>query len=154
MVPTSDPGFTHTPIHTIGEASTYATYYTDLRVPAENVIGEPGEGWRVITTQLNHERVALCSSGSLERPFTEVVEWARQTKLADGSRVIDREWVRVHLARIQAKLSGAAAVQLEGRAGRRGAGRRPTPRPPRCGAPSSTARPTACCWRCSARPAR
>jgi alkylation response protein AidB-like acyl-CoA dehydrogenase len=121
MVPTSDPGFTYTPIHTIGEASTYATYYTDIRVPAENLVGEPGEGFRVITTQLNHERVALCSSGSLERPFTEVVEWARQTKLADGSRVIDREWVRVHLARIQAKLSAlrlfnwkvAAAAELD-----------------------------------------
>jgi alkylation response protein AidB-like acyl-CoA dehydrogenase len=109
VVPTDSPGFSYTPIHTIGEASTFATYYEDVRVPAGNVIGEPGEGWRVITTQLNYERVALCSSGSLERPFNDVVAWARETRLADGSRVVDREWVRVHLARVQAKL---AALRL------------------------------------------
>ena len=115
MVPTSDPGFSYTPIHTIGEASTYATYYTDIRVPAENIVGEPGEGCRVITTQLNHERVALCSSGSLERPSP-----------SRGMGPADQTGRRApgHRPRVGADPPGpdpgqalrAAAVQLEGAA--------------------------------------
>jgi hypothetical protein len=33
----------------------------------------------------------------------EVREWAQQTKLPDGRRVIDQEWVQIHLARVHAK---------------------------------------------------
>ncbi|HEX7460381.1 MAG TPA: acyl-CoA dehydrogenase family protein, partial [Acidimicrobiales bacterium] len=56
------------------------------------------------TSQLNHERVTLCSSGIIERALTDVRSWARSTKLADGRRVVDQEWVQVHLARIHARL--------------------------------------------------
>ena len=56
-----------------------------MRVPATTRVGEENEGWRLITNQLNHERVTLCSSGIVERALDEVREWAQQTQLADGS---------------------------------------------------------------------
>ena len=62
------------------------------------------KGWTLITNQLNHERVTLCSSGIIERGLDEVRHWAQETKLADGRRVIDQEWVQVNLARVRAKL--------------------------------------------------
>ncbi len=62
------------------------------------------QGWSLITNQLNHERVTLCSSGVVERQLDDVRRWAQETKLADGRRVIDQEWVQINLARVHAKL--------------------------------------------------
>src|SRR3954452_18728733 len=64
LVPTSSEGFSYTPIRTIGDASTYATYYQDVRVPVSNTVGDIDGGWTVITTQLNYERISLASPGS------------------------------------------------------------------------------------------
>ena len=104
LVPTSSEGFSYTPIKTIGDHSTYATYYEDVRVPVSNTIGQIHGGWQVITTQLNYERISLAVPAHLERNYLETRRWAQETKLADGRRVIDQEWVQVHLARVHAKL--------------------------------------------------
>ncbi len=104
IVPTTSPGFRWTPVHTIGDAGTSATFYEGVRVPATAIVGEVNAGWRLITTQLNYERVSLCAPGGVVRIFEEVTDWARQTKLADGRRVIDQEWVQVNLARVKAGL--------------------------------------------------
>ncbi|WP_190816816.1 acyl-CoA dehydrogenase family protein [Saccharopolyspora pogona] len=102
IVPTAAPGFSWTPVHTVAGPSTSATYYQDLRVPTSALVGAENEGWPLITNQLNHERVALTSSAPLRLALDEVLEWARETRLADGRRVLDQEWVRRHLARVHA----------------------------------------------------
>jgi 3-oxocholest-4-en-26-oyl-CoA dehydrogenase alpha subunit len=89
---------------TVGNVRTNATYYEDVRVPAENLVGPENGGWWLITTQLNHERIALSAVGFVDRIFQDVLAWARATRLADGRRVIDQPWVQTHLARVQAKL--------------------------------------------------
>ena len=104
IVPTDTPGFSYKPIDNFGNTNTNITYYEDVRVPAGNLVGEENQGWSLITNQLNHERVTLCSSGIVERQLDDVRNWAQQTKLADGRRVIDQEWVQVNLARVHAKL--------------------------------------------------
>jgi len=103
IVPTDAPGFSWTPVHTVSGPTTSATYYSDVRVPAANLVGEENRGWPLITNQLNHERVALTSSAPVRQALAEVREWAQATKLPDGRRVIDQEWVQVHLARVHAK---------------------------------------------------
>lgn len=102
IVPTAAPGFSWTPVHTVAGPSTSATYYQDLRVPTSALVGAENQGWPLITNQLNHERVALTSSAPLRLALDEVLEWARETRLADGRRVLDQEWVRRHLARVHA----------------------------------------------------
>jgi alkylation response protein AidB-like acyl-CoA dehydrogenase len=104
IVPTDAPGFSAVPIENFGGVNTNITYYEDVRVPAGNLVGEENGGWNLITNQLNHERVTLCASGVPERWLTDVRRWAQETKLADGRRVIDQEWVQVNLARVHAKL--------------------------------------------------
>ncbi|HWB65433.1 MAG TPA: acyl-CoA dehydrogenase family protein [Mycobacteriales bacterium] len=106
LVPTTSEGFSYTPIHTLGDVSTYATYYSDVRVPVSNTIGEIDGGWTVITTQLNYERISLASPAGLERAYLETRRWAQQHKLPDGRRVVDQEWVQVHLAKVHARLEG------------------------------------------------
>ena len=51
------------PIHTLGDNRTNATFYEGVRVPVSARVGRENEGWKLITTQLNHERVALSSPG-------------------------------------------------------------------------------------------
>ena len=104
IVPTSSPGFRFSPIQTIGDGSTNATFYEDVRVPHTALVGQVNQGWSLITNQLNLERVALCAPGGVQRLFEDVCAWARDTRLAGGTRVIDQEWVRLHLARIHAGL--------------------------------------------------
>lgn len=105
LVDTTAPGFSWTPLETIGGEVTTATYYEDVHVPAEMVVGEVNGGWRMITSQLNHERVALAAMGgrSLEL-FDQVRAWAADQETPDGGRLIDVPWVRATLSRAYAKL--------------------------------------------------
>jgi len=103
IVPTDAPGFSWTPVPTVAGVSTSATYYSDVRVPAANLVGDENSGWPLITNQLNHERVALTSAAPLQNALRAVRDWATLNRTADGRRVIDAEWVQMHLARVHAK---------------------------------------------------
>ena len=103
LVPTDTPGFSWTPLRTMAGEFTSSTFYEELRVPAANLVGEENQGWKLITNQLNHERVAICPASGILRSIDEVRGWAQQTHLADGRRVIDQEWVGTTLARVHAR---------------------------------------------------
>lgn len=103
LVPTSAEGFSRQPIDTVGGVSTNATFYDDVRVPAENLIGGENNGWSLITGQLNHERISLMTVGALRRNLRLVADWASATNV-DGARVIDKPWVQHNLARVHAKV--------------------------------------------------
>lgn len=100
VVPTDAEGFSWTKVHTVAGPGTSATYYDGVRVPADAVVGELHAGWKLMTDQLNHERVALTSSAPLRDSLRQVTEWARETRVPGGARVIDAEWVQIHLARV------------------------------------------------------
>ncbi len=102
IVPIGAAGFSWTPVPTMAGVSTSATYYSDVRVPAGNLVGEEGGGWPLITNQLNHERVALTSAAPLQTALREVRDWAARAPAGDGGLLIDAEWVQVHLARVHA----------------------------------------------------
>ncbi|MBJ7287682.1 acyl-CoA dehydrogenase family protein [Williamsia sp.] len=104
IVPTDAEGFSYTPVHTMAGVDTSATYYSDVRVPKTAVVGELGGGWPLVTNQLNHERVALCSAAPIQQALRETVQWAQDTKIGTGQRVIDAEWVQLNLARVHAKV--------------------------------------------------
>jgi alkylation response protein AidB-like acyl-CoA dehydrogenase len=97
------PGITVRPLNLIASHNVCQVFFEDVRIPAANIVGEVHGGWKLITNQLNHERVTLVSSGSIGRYLLAVREWAQQTKRPDGSRVIDQEWVRISLARLHAR---------------------------------------------------
>ncbi len=98
------PGVSMTDTPVLGDNRLCTTYYENVRVPRENLVGEENSGWKIITTQLNHERIALVSAGHVSRTLEEVTAWARETRDADGARVIDRPWVQSDLARVHARL--------------------------------------------------
>jgi alkylation response protein AidB-like acyl-CoA dehydrogenase len=100
IVDAKTPGVTITPMDLLSDHDINIVHYEDVRVPAKNLVGGENKGWKLITAQLNHERVTLCSSGLLQQSFDETHRFAQETKLPDGRRVIDQEWVQVNLARV------------------------------------------------------
>jgi alkylation response protein AidB-like acyl-CoA dehydrogenase len=104
IVPMNTPGVKVVPMKLLSDHDINATFYEDVRVPAANLVGGENNGWTLITNQLNHERVTLCSPGIVEQTLAEVRAWAQQTTLADGTRVVDQEWARLNLARVHANL--------------------------------------------------
>jgi alkylation response protein AidB-like acyl-CoA dehydrogenase len=104
LVPTSAPGFSVSPVTTVGGVRTNATFYENVRVPHDHLIGGENNGWALIVGQLNHERVSLMPVGHIDRALREVTGWARDTRLRDGSRVIDRAWVQRNLAFVKARV--------------------------------------------------
>lgn len=90
IVDTRDPGFSWTPIRTVdGSHHVNATYFNDVRVPADMLVGEENQGWRLITTQLNHERVMLGPAGRLEGLRDAVAAWGAPRGVLDEPGVHD-----------------------------------------------------------------
>ncbi len=93
MVPTSSPGFSCTPIVTVGGVATTASYYADVRVPKDALVGELHGGWRLITGQLNHERVGLAAVSALAfRLWDQTAAWVVEQGLTDVG------WIQADLA--------------------------------------------------------
>ncbi|ASW89504.1 acyl-CoA dehydrogenase family protein [Mycobacterium marseillense] len=111
IVPTSSPGFSWQPLHTMPGISTFYTFYDDVRVPVSALVGAENQGWQLITTQLNFERAALGNLGALEPLFEKTLAWATTTEL-DGGRVIDQPWVQMALARVEAQVAAYKLVNL------------------------------------------
>lgn len=113
IVPTTADGFSWTPVHTMAGVGTSATYYQDVRVPVSSRVGEENGGWKLVTNQLNHERVALVSAQPIFLALNQVREWAQNTKDAHGNRLIDSEWVQLNLARVLAKAEYLKLINWE-----------------------------------------
>jgi 3-oxo-4-pregnene-20-carboxyl-CoA dehydrogenase beta subunit len=99
IVDTADPGFSWTPIITHdGAHHTNATYYSDVRVPVTMRVGEENAGWRLVTEQLNHERVMLGPAGRIAALYDRVRGWAERAGL------LAQPDVRRALAQVNASL--------------------------------------------------
>jgi alkylation response protein AidB-like acyl-CoA dehydrogenase len=113
IVDTSLPGFSFSPIHTVGGGSTTMTYYRDVRVPADMLVGEENRGWKLITLQLNHERVGLAAmSGIAERLLEDTLEWVagRET---DSGPLGEVAWVQGCLGEAWARLESVKVMNWQ-----------------------------------------
>ena len=98
-------GFSASPIHTINGGHTCMSYYEDVRVPVDMLVGKENGGWRLIMLQLNHERIGLAAFGNVAiRCLHDVIDWARSTEGEDGIPVAEKPWVQMALAEVYAVL--------------------------------------------------
>lgn len=105
IVDTKQPGFSVSPIHTVGGVRTNMTYYDNVRVPASMVVGTVNGGWRLITAQLNHERIGLAAFGVKALGlYNDTLAWARASLTEDGRPVIEQPWVQIALAEAYCRL--------------------------------------------------
>ena len=108
LMPVDNPGFSLTPVHTLG-VRTNATYYQDVQLPGSALVGELNNGWRMITGQLNRERLSLVNYGPIAALYEDTAQWAAQTLGGDGQPIINQPWVQANLAKVKI---GAEAPRL------------------------------------------
>jgi 3-oxocholest-4-en-26-oyl-CoA dehydrogenase alpha subunit len=102
LVPNSDPGWSCTRVDTLGGVRTNATYYDNIRVSNDHLVGELNGGWKLITGQLNRERLSLINFGPISQLFNQVTRWAIATTLPAGGQVAGQPWVQQNLGRCRA----------------------------------------------------
>jgi alkylation response protein AidB-like acyl-CoA dehydrogenase len=94
------PGVEVRPLRQItGDPEFNEVFFTDVRVPRDSILGNPGDGWNVAMTTLLHERGTLGFSltAALERVVNNLVKLARQPG-PDGTRPADDPVVRDRIA--------------------------------------------------------
>ena len=111
ILDTQAEGFSSTLIPTSGNP-TAATYYDNVRVPRNMLVGELHGGWKLITAQLNHERLGLGAwSDKVVSLFSRVYLWARCAD-EQGHRATDHGWVRRDLAECYARLEAMRLINF------------------------------------------
>ena len=104
IVPTDDDGFSYTPIQTLGDVTTNMTYYDDIYVSKDNLVGELNSGWNLITSQLNLERLALVNHGPVDELYHQLLSLAKSTKVDSINVLSDIDWVKSNFAKIYSGL--------------------------------------------------
>ncbi len=112
MVPVDAPGVDIRPIISWSDYRTNETFFTDVRVPASNLIGEVNRGWQYITGALDLERGALTNAGDLRRSVDELLGLARVSR-SDGTRPIDDPDLPRKLAQLDADVELATLMGFE-----------------------------------------
>ena len=104
IVPTDDDGFSYTPIQTLGDVTTNMTFYDDIYVSKDNLVGELNSGWNLITSQLNLERLALVNHGPVDELYHQLLSLAKSTKVDSKNVLSDIDWVKSNFAKIYSGL--------------------------------------------------
>jgi len=104
IVPTDDDGFSYTPIQTLGDVTTNMTFYDDIYVSKDNLVGELNSGWNLITSQLNLERLALVNHGPVDELYHQLLSLAKSTKVDSTNALSDIDWVKSNFAKIYSGL--------------------------------------------------
>ena len=93
IMPMDTPGITIDPVHTMGTERTNATYYDDVRVGDDAVLGEVNGGWRTMTVALAFERGVMGGTNAAVPLLRHFHDWA------SGNGVLDQPIARERMAR-------------------------------------------------------
>lgn len=109
IVPLSSPGISVRPIQTMSGYRTNETFYTDVRVPHDALIGEPGRGWYILAHALDFERVAIGGGvGALRLTFGKLINDLRD----NSAESLKQSSTRGRLAEIALDLEVAGAIAM------------------------------------------
>ena len=108
------PGVEIRPIHQIDGGSHFnEVFFTDVRIPADNLLGEMNNGWRQATAMLMYERVAIGSmgSGAISQPMYDLLLGA-----AKATGRLDDPVIRDELMKVYAMETTKSLVAMRTRA--------------------------------------
>jgi alkylation response protein AidB-like acyl-CoA dehydrogenase len=104
LIPMDTPGIEVRPLKTMtGQAEFNEVFFTDVRVPKDQVVGGRGRGWFVANATLKHERGMLGDPNAAEARLNALTELMR-TESVDGQRIIDNPLFRDRLMQLQARM--------------------------------------------------
>jgi alkylation response protein AidB-like acyl-CoA dehydrogenase len=112
LVAIDSPGIEVSPLFTWGDVRTNQVYFTDVRVPREDLIGETNGGWKLVTGALDLERAAIGTTGELRRNLDDLIEYVKSA-VFDGVRLSDRADVRSVIVELDAELEIAGLLAYE-----------------------------------------
>jgi alkylation response protein AidB-like acyl-CoA dehydrogenase len=94
-----------------GAANFNEVFFTDVRVPAHQIVGRRGEGWKVANAILRHERGSLADPNVMQSRLNALIDLMKAETL-DGSRVIDNPVYRDRLMAIQGRVQALRCNDL------------------------------------------
>ncbi len=98
------PGIEVRPLVDMTESANFnEVFFTDVRVPMHQIVGEPGHGWRVANSTLKHERGMLGDPNAARSRLLAIIELMKSESM-DGERIIDNPVYRDRLIRLQAEV--------------------------------------------------
>ncbi len=112
VVPGNAPGLHRTELKKMGWwcSDTAHLRFDNVRVPAGNLVGEEGAGFRIIMTNFNGERLAMSAMalGFAQACYDEALDWARQRKTF-GAALVERQVIRHKLVDMQMRIASTQA---------------------------------------------
>ena len=117
------PGVEVKPIRMISGMSPFCeTFFTNVKVPKENLVGEEGQGWTIGKRLLQHERTNLSGGGALASLNANTLSsLARKYRAIDGDGRLDDTDLRARIAKFEidwaAFLLTARRAAVEGKSG-------------------------------------
>jgi alkylation response protein AidB-like acyl-CoA dehydrogenase len=103
LVNMKTPGITVRPLYTLGGGRVNETFFEDVRIPADQMLGEKNRGWYHMTTTLDFERSGLTLIGGCRRAFEDIVQYAKETSV-NGKPLAKDPVIRQKLAQLETEL--------------------------------------------------
>ena len=111
LIPMDTPGIEIRPLVDMTlDAGFNEVFFTDVRIPVGNIVGERGQGWLVANKTLVHERGSLGDPTAIVSRMNQLIELMK-TETLDGTRIIDKPVFRDRVMKIQGRV---LAVQNHG----------------------------------------
>jgi alkylation response protein AidB-like acyl-CoA dehydrogenase len=104
LVPMDAPGIEVRPLVSMTERAEFnETFFTDVRVPTDQIVMGRGDGWKVANITLKHERMLLGDANKHLQRFHRIENLLKETEV-DGIALIDMPEYRDRLARLQGEV--------------------------------------------------
>jgi alkylation response protein AidB-like acyl-CoA dehydrogenase len=98
LIPMNTPGIDPRPLTMMqGGVDFCEVFFDDVRIPAKNIVGRRGEGWKVTRATLKHERLLIGDSTGTRMTYDSLVALAREVR-RNGRPAIEDPVVRQRLA--------------------------------------------------------
>jgi len=117
LIDMSSPGVEVKPMLTSGHTPAFCdTYFEDVKVPKENVVGKIDQGWTMAKALLGHERTLIAAVGQSTRMIHRVKRIAAQ-ETRDGRPLLEDELFRAEIARLEIELEALKMANYRSLAG-------------------------------------
>ena len=104
LIPMDTPGIEIRPLVDMTlDAGFNEVFFTDVRIPVGNIVGERGQGWLVANKTLVHERGSLGDPTAIVSRMNQLIELMK-TETLDGTRIIDKPVFRDRVMKIQGRV--------------------------------------------------
>ncbi|MFT7219278.1 MAG: alkylation response protein AidB-like acyl-CoA dehydrogenase [Candidatus Azotimanducaceae bacterium] len=86
-----------------GDANFNEVFFTDVRVPQDQIVGQRGQGWQVANAILGHERGSLAPPDAAQTRLNGIIK-LMNSETAGGERLVDNPIFRDRLMKIQGRV--------------------------------------------------